>query len=405
MGTPSPSQSLRLPGEDGWECWLPDARGVWQKSTRTDAPAGGIFAIPLQSLDSSPFWAPQAGESRLTETTALRWEALGMEAGAGGQHWVHWPVATDEDRLLVGTVALADDACEELWHRSLPESFEISARLYPISHDETAIWRELGRLVMAVQRNGQLMHTTVLASRVLNAAAAVEIRDLLLALDMQSLLAPLQAVHVWTETGPGFVDALQTTLNVPVHTGTRPAPHPPHQRSHLLPSAAAAIRRQRELARRQAAMLTAAAMVVLTCFAAWAGWLSWRQHKVDAALALLKVDEPRVAQVQEAQLRWRALEAATDPATYPVEIFDQIVALLPEEGIRFLDFSMDLESLVISGEATSPIHASKFQADLKASPALERYAFSTPVPTIRTDNRAIFRVEGSLNGGGADEAQ
>jgi hypothetical protein len=405
MGTPSPSQSLRLPGEEGWECWLLDARGAWQKSAKPEAAAGGIFAIPLQSLDSSPFWVPQASESRLAETTDLRWEALGMEPGAGGQHWVQWPVATIGDKLLVGSVALADDACEELWHRSLPDSFEISARLYPISHDEAAIWRELGRLVMAVQRNGQLLHTTLLSARVLDGAAAKEIRDLLLALDMQGLLAPLQAVNVWTESAPEFTDALQSALGARIHTGARPAPHPPHTRSHLLPAAAAAIRRDREKARRQAMMLTATTLVVLLCFAAWAGWLTWRQHKLDAALAILRVDEPRVAQVQEAQLRWRALEPAIDPATYPVEIFDQIVNLLPEEGIRFLDFSMDLETLVISGEATSPIHASKFQADLKASPALERYAFNTPVPTIRPDNRAIFRVEGNINDGGEHEAQ
>lgn len=405
MGTPSSSQSLRLPGEEGWECWLLDARGAWQKSSKLETPAGGIFAIPLQSLDSSPFWVSQAGESRLAETTDLRWEALGMEPGAGGQHWVHWPVATVGDKLLVGSVALADDACEELWHRSLPDSFEISARLYPISHDEAAIWRELGRLVMTVQRNGQLLHTTLLSARTLDSGAATEIKDLLLALDMQGLLAPLQAVHVWTECAPGFTEALQSALGVKIHTGARPAPHPPHASSHLLPAAAAGIRRDREKARRQALLLSAGALVVLLCFATWAGWLTWRQHKLDAALAILRVDEPRVAQVQEAQLRWRALEPAIDPATYPVEVFDQIVALLPEEGIRFLDFSMDLETLVISGEATSPIHASKFQADLKASPALNRYAFNTPVPTIRPDNRALFRVEGSINGGGENEAQ
>ncbi|MEZ0389438.1 MAG: PilN domain-containing protein [Verrucomicrobium sp.] len=407
MGASPQLQGMRLPGEETWETWLLDARGVWQKSARDEKAPEHIFAIDLCSLDSSPFWAPAGSEDRLAETAALRWEAMGLEAdgnAGGGQQWAHWLIASVEDRLLVGTIALAEDAREDVWGKSLPSTFEISARLYPIPNDAAAIWMELGRLVMAIERNGQLLHTTVLASRKLDASAAGEVRDLMMGLEMQGLLPTLQGVHVWASAEPGFVPALQSALGTKVTEESKPKPHPPHQPSGLIPPAAATIRRQLAQARRQTLWLIAATCAVLSFFAAWTGWLMWRQQQLDAGLARLKVHAPQVAKVRESQLRWQALEAATDPQTYPVEVFDQIVALLPEEGIRFTDFTLDLDKITITGEATSAMHASKFQADVKGSEALHRFTFNTPVPTIRNDNRAIFRVEGSTEGGGTDHA-
>jgi hypothetical protein len=393
---------MRLPGENSWETWVLDGKGAWQRAGREEPALNGLFGIDLLSFDSAPFWVPTAALDRLAETVALRWESLGLEAGSMGRSYAYWQVAAEADRHLIGTVALAGEAREEQWAKSQPAAFEISTRLFPVPGDEAVLWQELGRYVLVVPRGGQLLHTAVLAARALDATAAREVREILAALEIQGLLSPLHGVRVWTPCAPEFLTALQAATGVAARSEARPSPHPPHEPSHILPPQAAQSRLQKKQRQRQAAWLTATALLVALTFAAWAGWLLWRQQHLDATLARLAVHQPEVARIREAQLQWRALEPATDPETYPVEIYHRIVSLLPEEGIRFLDFSMDLEQIVISGEASSAIHASKFQEDLKASPDLEQYVFSTPVPSIRPDNRALFRVEAMIEGGGTE---
>ena len=101
------------------------------------------------------------------------------------------------------------------------------------------------------------------------------------------------------------------------------------------------------------------------------------------------------------------MEPAIDPDLYPVELFHQVVSLLPAEGIRLKEFQIDADRLIVSGEATSVNHALMFRDNLKACEPLQRYTWSFPVPRIRDeDSRAEFRAEGILNGGGAShEAQ
>lgn len=403
MPSPQTVSFLHLPGPEGWECWRPEGRGTWHRVETGAHVTGALLALPVQALESSPFWMPRTMEQRLEDTAALRWESLGLETGEEGRSWVAWQVATPDELQLVGTVALVDDQFEEIWRPHPPEAFEISARCYPLGSDEAAIWRELGRWAVAVQRNGQLLHTALMTSRELDEGAVGEIRDLLGALEVQGLLTPLSGFRVWEESAPAeFIESLGRLLGVTVKTSARPTPHPPHRLTRLDPPSAAAARKRKAASRRQLRWLAASLGICVLFFATWTTWLGMRQSRLDARLQTLQASAPQVVRVQAAQQRWLALQAATDPSTYPVEVFDQIVALLPEEGVRFLGFTMDLETVAISGEATTPLHASKFQADLKVAPALARYRFSAPVPTIREDNRASFRIEGTTHTGGGD---
>ena len=109
--------------------------------------------------------------------------------------------------------------------------------------------------------------------------------------------------------------------------------------------------------------------------------------------------------MRAAQAHWLEMEAAINPDLYPMELFHQIVSLLPDEGIRLKEFQIEDGRLIVSGEATMVNHALGFKDRLAACEPLQRYAWTFPVPTIREDNRAEFRAEGTLNGGTAHEGQ
>ena len=116
---------------------------------------------------------------------------------------------------------------------------------------------------------------------------------------------------------------------------------------------------------------------------------------------------PEVEAIRQAHAHWLALEAATDPNSYPTEVFDRLVKLLPDQGIQFKEFTLDQAKLGIAGEASSFSHAKKFQTDVENSPTLKQFTWNFPQPTNTDDGRAKFQAQGILNstGGGTHESQ
>lgn len=402
-----PPQLLVLPGEDRWEKWRWHHDGKWKQEESGDSMAGGIQALPMLALDSSPFPAltPQGSAATLEATVGLRWGALGADPPSGGCHWVFWQVAKEGDLVLTATLALAGGPQDDRSPLREASAFEPSVLLYPIPAGSIAVWKELGRYVVAFMLGDQLLHAAVLAMRELDQGAAHEIRDLTHVLALNWPMNGWTAVHLWTDATPEFVLMLQRAVNAAVQTELKPAPRLPVQSSGLLPSSVARERRQRLKLRMRIRYALAAAALMVLGFASWGGWLLVREQRVAQVLAEVQARRPQVEEVREAQLQWWALEAATDRDMYPLTVFREIVALLPAEGIRFKEFSMDREKVVVSGEATSLIHASKFQSDLKACGTLHRFAFNAPQPTILEDNRANFRVEGSIQSAVSPEVE
>jgi hypothetical protein len=400
---------LYLPGEDARELWRREGNGPWILDPHPNNHRAAVQAIEMLTFDSSPFFAMPAGTdlNGLDQAIALRWESLGVEVEPPGRLWHGWEVAHDNGRVVVGTLALnAQDLPPEMLRHDAA-AFEPSISLYAIPHGCFVIYKELGRYVAAFMRDKRLVHVCVLASRGLDEHAASEIHHLIEALRGSYLLVDLRAGYLWTEAPASFLTLLQQTLGLPIQVAPKPAPELPRESSGLLPPEVAIARLAHQKRKRQVQLLTLAATTVALMFACWIGALWLREHRLDQQMAMIEHKRPEVESARTAQLRWSALEEAVSPDTYPVEVFHQIVSLLPPEGIRFKEFSMNIDNVIVSGEASSLIHASKFQKDLKESVPLQRYTFNAPQPTVMDDNRASFRIEGTLNlnTGGADAAQ
>jgi hypothetical protein len=397
-----PRSVLCLPGESGREFWLREPNGSWKKSDDRVNGQGCTFAIEVIGLDSVPFWAvaPQDGKVDVANVAALKWESLGASESSEGKSWMHWNAGQSDNRVLVASVGLATDAASPEWLELMPESFEMSARLYPVPDGEAAVWMELGRYVIAFMRGERLVHFSALSARELQADAAAEIRELALALEVQGLVTRISGVRLWTAADPGFANALKEALSVRVRSEIKPPPLLPKEACEIFPAEIAREHRLRAQRRQRSRLVFALAAVYVACFAAWAGWLFWREQTLNKRTAQFNQRQPEVAEVRNLQTRWQALDPAVNADAYPTELFQRVVALLPEEGICLKEFHLELDKLVVSGEASTIGHAKKFQADLTGSPGLHQYTWNFPQPQILEDNRAKFRAEGALASGG-----
>lgn len=392
---------LCLPGESGREVWRHEPGIGWKKLEGSDGIEGGIFAVEAMALDSVPFWAvaPQDGRMDVAAVAALKWETLGANEGGDGKSWTHWEVARDENRLLVASAGLVDMP-ELPWEGRRPDSFELSAQLFPLPNGEAVVWKEMGRYVIAFTRGDTLLHFTPLSARRLDAEAAQEIRTLCLGLEVQGFLARPTGVRVWTTPEADFPEALKEALGVRVRVEAKPAPALPQIPSGIYPPEMARAARNRDQRRRRAQLIFALAAVYVLGFAAWAGLLFWRSQKLSEQTAELDRRRPEIEAVRQMQTRWQVLEPATNVDSYPTELFHRVVSLLPDEGIQLKEFFMETDKIVVSGKASTVGHAKKFQADLINDAGLHQYTWIFPQPTNLEDGQASFRAEGTLNSGG-----
>ncbi|MFN0075836.1 MAG: hypothetical protein ACKVY0_05125 [Prosthecobacter sp.] len=394
--------ALSFPGEAARESWTCGADGVWK---RGEFAAGGVMGVETIAFDSAPFWSLNLADSP-AEAVALRWEGFGLTNAGGAQLWAHWPVTRKGKQVLVATLALAAEAAGPDWENSRAAGFEPSARMLPLPDNGLVVWQELGRQVVAFTREAQLLHVTVLTSRRLDADAAFELRDLAAALQTHGFIDAIAAIHVWTRCETDFAPQLACLFEeADVIKEPRPDPRLPAAASGLLPAQVAALRQQQRLKQRQLLLLATAALVYLCFFGAWWLRLQWRESRLNQTDLQMAATQPEIDLVREAQGHWLEMEGAINPDLYPVELFHQIVSLLPNEGIRLKEFQIADGRLIVSGEATTVNHALGFKDRLVACEPLQRYHWNFPVPAIREDNRAEFRAEGTLSGGSAHEGQ
>ncbi len=391
------TQSLCFPGEEARETWLGE-NSVWRRS---EPAAGGLMGVEALAFDSAPFWC-LSQENVSDEAVALRWEALGLSNAGDASLWLHWTVLRKNQRALVATLALTEEAvCSDGWS-SHPEQFEPSVCMLPLPENGVAVWKELSRYVVAFTREGMLLHAAVLASRVLDVDAAFEMHDLCAALQAHDFMEEPSAIHIWTACETDFVPQLACLfVEAEVRKEPRPDPRPPESACRLLPLQVAAQRQQQQTRHGRLLLLAMAAMMYLCFFGAWWLRLQWREGRLHHAETELVVRQPEIDRVTQAQAHWLAMEGAINPDLYPVEVFHQIVSLLPEEGIRLKEFQIENGKIIVIGEATTVQHALGFKGRLAACAELQQYAWKLPQPSIREDSRAEFRAEGTLNAGGA----
>ena len=396
-----PITSMRFPGESTWEIWRCNRAGKWELSMKAELnDEASVHAIQTMCLDSSPFWSSTQGDEvpNPDDVSILRWEALGVSDMDGARQSTCWKVLEQPHRELIASMAITPDLANDESLGLSAEQYDISARLLPLPRDGLAIWKELGRIVTAFTRDGKLLHVTLIAAPELNADTALELRDALLALDAHEFLDRLSEVKVWTECEAGFLSALSSTFSSSqVQAEPRPAPMPAADPLKFVPMQVALVRRSQQERKRLVQLATALAAVFVVVFASWFFLLWQQEQKILTDEKALQNLGPQVFSVQEAKQAWVAMEAAVNPDLYPVELYHQIISLLPPSGVRLNEFQIDNDKITVRGEASDTQKGLDFREQLTNSPALSGFDWNIPVPKSLDGTRVQFDAMGIYN--------
>lgn len=397
---------MLLPGAEGFETWrtkgLPDAAPEPGVKARRAAWIG----LPMRSVVSFPMRFHGGDASRLESAVKLELETLGLGGEDTAPHLFEVRAeAGDETRDQKGwAVVQAAPLPKEALDTGLDARYAPSVSFFNLDPGRAQVWSEGGGLALALpDEKGRPLHAQALTSHEPDADAAAEIRCILAAAELAGAAPEVESVALRVgDTGGGTASRLaledfSAGLDFPVVPGAAAArPKPPSAAWRLVPQSVLdqrLARKQRQTIFLAATMIVAALVAALGAFAAG---LWKRQQEQAGEEARLAAMEPQLEEIRFSRDKWMSLQGALTPGEYPVELFFQLVQLLPPEGIRLTLFELNEEKLTLAGEASSIQHANNFREELSSKPAFREWGFADgfPTPEVMPDNRAQFRAEG-----------
>ncbi|HEY0789955.1 MAG TPA: hypothetical protein VGD78_02715 [Chthoniobacterales bacterium] len=389
---------VRAGANGDWELWAcPQGRPTQflQRVTEPNqVPGRAVVALPAQQVLTFPSWLATDDQKAIPEMLRLRLEERGLvQRNVSGVPMDYRVLDTQANRSLALVTVLQPDFPGRLaFERAV--RFEPSAFTLPLPSDSLTVWKEAGRLTLAVTRGPEAVYLQTLSSSDLNPEAVQEIACILLQLEGQKLTNAVAGVVLWGEFTESESKALGARLGLRVVEEPFPAPTLPKTASRLLPAEVEALHvRKRRRDRVRALIIAVLALYAagVLCFYAYLSFERWQTARLQQQL---NGEAETVRAIQSTSDRWRNVEWAVDPHVYPVELLNQIASLLPAEGMRLTSFEIQRGKVVVRGEASTAPAAFKFAEDVKAKPELQMFQWQMPSPSLRADGRAEFMIEG-----------
>ena len=396
----NPSEEIFvLPGADALEIWRGGGKGTTARLDDAKAKNAGWYALPLRSVISVPMHFPAMAPDRREAAAMLELEGLGL-ANLAQQDFQVQVRDADLHEQRAWTVVQTSALPAVMLQSGLDGQYAPSVSFHSLRQHEVRLWKESGRLVMAVPDDkSEPLHAQAISAYDADEDAAAEVRCILASLDLAGMSPDVTELIVeeeQTEAPPpeSFV-AFAEAVGLPVTTKAAQPPHLPAETWRLLPQPIVQRRLQRQ--QQQTMMLAGAgfALVFMALLGAYAGRLWQRERGLAAETARLKTLEPELQAIRDTQQRWSVLESAVTPDQYAVEIFHQVANLLPEKGIRMEVFDIKDGHIIIAGEASNQALAGALREDLKRVPAFANLQWDFPTPQIEPNGQARFRADGS----------
>ncbi len=392
---------ILVPDEEGFRPWrMRGGVSVLESTTRSRRTGADWIAIPAKQLVHVPIRFQGVEGNRKEAAALLELEAAGVGGESLPAHDFELREAEEKERdtratICLQTGTLPAGVLADADHARFAPSYDFR-KLNP---GEVQLWKEGESWVLAIpDETGRVLHCQALTFRDLDSDAAAEIRCLLASLDLAGLAAPWESLAISAQqpeqvlVTQGFRDGLDITVSVQENQ----PPVRPERSSRLIPGSVVQTRQQRS--QQRMFMLGAVALLLLLVagLGAFAGRLLMREYDLSEEEARLAELAPMLGEIEAARIHWEALGQALVPADYPVEIFHQLVLLLPPEGIRLTRLEIKTDMIVLDGEASSLTHGIQFRQALVSSPAFADWGFSQGFsqPVSLPDGRATFHAEG-----------
>ena len=230
---------MLFPGETAWELWRGGAdepldlhhrfeasdQAAFQRSTRNSAaPDRRVVALPVHSVIALPMWVTVPGESEneIRQAAELQLERTGLRARNEPQGVDFTLIEQDQSRSLILAQGLTDRSPTLAEQSKLATDHVPSPFLLPLPPNHLTIWRELGRLVTAITRQGRVVFFDTLSAPELDHEALQEIHRMAAQLSLLDMLNTIEGVMLWTPEGDAQSIADATGLGI--DRADRPGP-------------------------------------------------------------------------------------------------------------------------------------------------------------------------------------
>ena len=374
--------SICFPGEESWELWRQKS-GVFELAETAEMEEGSIaqpfksathFAFPIVAAYAVPVWASSDDKAVVRGVVEMHLEGLGVKPGNPVGELVDHRVALRKDGRSLVLATVLSEGYELSLPRQSPKQFDISARFLVLPSNHITVWKELGRMVLAVTRDDSIVHFQALSAEQVDEEAVREIQCLMMQLFTEGVIDNPAGLVVWVDgVEESVVELAQEKLGIRVVLDRRPSPVLPENDSKLLPTIVAIQRQDAERRRK----IQKVVMALVAVWAAFIGYHLWdyakEKREADNLVRSMNQLRPKAVWIPEFKERYEKLEKAIDYERFPIEIFHACISKLPEKDVRFVRMAIENESLRIEGEAKDSGAASKFAGVLFAAEDLKRF--------------------------------
>lgn len=405
-------RALFRPASAGWQKWEQDEARLWRETggaadlSELKPEAGALVAVPVRRAFSLAVWVPAEDPSLFGDLIFTQLELRGLAGRTRETTSFSWQeVAREGGEALLHAVVLPSNLAPRYWHGAVTE-YAVSPSCLPLAPDAVTVWEEEGGWVAGVTRGDRLLHFQPLAEKTPSAPMAMEIWLMQAPLEAGRMLSANARVTLYYQgTAAPDLSDWRSAGELEVAAEKFPPPVLPAAPLDCLPLPVRDLQRTKESgARRQKIALLAAAVyfVLVLALAANTLWLWWRADSLQATLA---GEAGEVDAVRAAMQRWNAIEPALDPVGYPLEVLYQAARLLPKDGVRLTLFQMNVQRVILAGEASTLQAAQRFQEDVRKNPDLTAYDWTMESPRPLPTGSARFQIDGVRHGAVAADGE
>ncbi len=357
-----------------------------------------VMAYPVSSLSTFLVTLPAVESSLLESMVFAQVEKRGLAGKLSGETLFDFEKVDHggEGDLYVVTVVI--EMPEGLALKTAT-GFTSSAAAQDVSTQPVArIWKEWGRYVLAIFRDGRPVHAQVLSSRPeLGNALAGEVNLSLMGLQGEAGLAnafpETLEVALDESEADGFA-AFSEAASLPVVKVTPAICNRVTSRPRLTPSSVIGARRKSRNTVKTVIGLAVGLMIYLVVGA----WF-WKKaqttgEEVVSLERQVEILRPDVERIELSEQRWKLLEPAFDKNFFPMIQLNRITSALPGSGVVVREFKTNGRSIRLRGQARDVQLANRLVEDLRAIDGFSAYEWSMPNPKVEKNNTATFEIEG-----------
>ncbi|MBX7210496.1 MAG: hypothetical protein K1X78_19455 [Verrucomicrobiaceae bacterium] len=391
---------LLLPAATGWERWTGPEEGPLEleqgfegEGAFTREGQRHTLALPASSIWVLPAWLKGDAE-HLGDMAALHLERLGVRMNGTVQDMQIDRIDSDDAAHLTTIIALKDEPAPLSSLTNLPDDSACAAHCLPLPEDAIVVWRELGRLVLAITSGARMIYFSPLSSTQLDDNALSEINNICLQLGFQRVLGSVHRIVIWSDDGD--VDRIRLVSGITTVREEKPAPHlPARSLATLMPADISTERARQQKAARTRMMALSAGGFVALAIAVIAVLTMFASRERTALLDKVAELTPRASKVEDHRKAWEEIASAVDPKRFPMEIMLRCMEPKSSGDVALVHFEMSADRVLLRGRTPSSAIALQYTQEIKGLESLNAYTWETPPPQMHSDDSATFELKGT----------